>query len=242
MTENIEEVFWIIDPKMSQLLYISPAYQNVWGCSRESLFDNPRSWIESIHAEDRKQVIDTIFRTPHHVRAESTGGIEYRIKRPDGSIRWIYGKAFPLRNEKNKIQRIAGIAVDITRRKKAEESYKNLFENISVGVYRSTIGPHSKLVDANPALLKMFGYKKTEILAIKASYLYQNADDKIKFDQKIMNFGHVKKQELKFKKKDGTPFIASVSAFIVKDESDNIKYYDAVIDDITKIQGNGKEY
>ena len=63
MTENIEEVFWIIDPKMSQLLYISPAYQKVWGCSRESLFDNPRSWIESIHAEDRKQVIDTIFRT-----------------------------------------------------------------------------------------------------------------------------------------------------------------------------------
>ena len=70
MTENIEEVFWIIDPKMSQLLYISPAYQKIWGCSRESLFDNPRSWIESIHPEDRKQVIDTIFRTPHEVRSE----------------------------------------------------------------------------------------------------------------------------------------------------------------------------
>ena len=51
-----------------------------------------------------------------------------------------------------------------------------------------------------------------------------------------MNFGYMKKQELKFKKKDGTPFIASVSAFVVKDDSGNIKYYDAVIEDITKMK------
>ena len=86
-----------------------------------------------------------------------------------------YGESlYPLKMENIKIKRIAGIAVDITRRKKAEENYRNLFENISVGVYRSTIGPHSRLVNANPALLEMFGYKKAEITtAIKASYLYQ---------------------------------------------------------------------
>jgi len=236
MTENIEEVFWIIDPKMSQLLYISPAYQKIWGCSRESLFDNPRSWIESIHPEDRKQVIDTIFRTPHEVRSNGKNGIEYRIKRPDGSIRWIWGKSIPLKNREYKIKRIAGIAVDITRRKKAEDNYRNLFENISVGVYRSTIGSHSKLVDANPALLEMFGYKKSEITAIKASYLYQDREDKIKFDHTMIKYGRVKNQELKFKKKDGTPFTASVSAFVVKDDSGNIKYYDGVIQDITKLK------
>ncbi len=236
MTENIEEVFWIIDPKMSQLLYISPAYQKVWGCSRESLFDNPRSWIESIHPEDRKEVVDTIFRTSHDVKTEKKNGIEYRIRRPDGSIRWIWGKAFTLRKEDHKIQRIAGLAVDITQRKKAEEKYRNLFDNISVGVYRCTVGPHSKFVDANPALLDMFGYKKTEILAIKASYLFQDSEDKIKFDYKIMKFGHVKNEELRFKKHDGTPFTASVSAFVIKDDFGNIKYYDGVIQDITKIK------
>ena len=235
MTENIEEVFWIIDPKMSQILYISPAYQKVWGRSRESLFDNPRSWIESIHPEDRKQVIDTIFRTPLEVR-DKKDGIEYRIVRPDGSIRWIKGKAFALKNGKNKIQRIAGIAVDITRRKKAEEDYKNLFLNISVGVFRSTIGPHSRLLDANPALLEMFGYKKTEIMVIKSSYLFLESDDKIKFEQKILKFGCMKNQELRFKKKDGTPFIASISAFVLKDDSGNIKYYDCVIEDITRMK------
>jgi PAS domain S-box-containing protein len=235
MTENIQEVFWIIDPKMSQLLYISPAYQKVWGCSRESLFDNPRSWIESIHAEDRKQVIDTIFRTPHKVQSRGNG-IEYRIKRPDGSIRWIWGKAIPLKNEKNRIQRIAGIAVDITRRKKAEENYKNLFENVSVGVYRSKLGNQSKFVNANPALLEMFGYKKSEIFAIKASYLYQDREDKIRFEHNIIKYGRIENQEVKFRKKDGTPFTASVSAFVIKDDSGNIKYYDGVIQDITKFK------
>ena len=241
MTENIQEVFWIIDPKMSQLLYISPAYQKVWGCSRESLFDNPRSWIESIHPEDRKQVIDTIFRTPHEVQSKGKSGIEYRIKRPDGSIRWIWGKAIPLKNEKNRIQRIAGIAVDITRRKKAEENYKNLFDNVSVGVYRSKIGSQSKFVNANPALLDMFGYKKSELLAIKASYLYQNRDDKLKFDHDVIKYGRIENQEVQFRKKDGTPFTASVSAFVIKDDSGNINYYDGVIQDITKFKEMEKD-
>jgi two-component system, sporulation sensor kinase E len=236
MTENIQEVFWIIDPKMSQLLYISPAYQRVWGCSRESLFDNPRSWIESIHPEDRKQVVDTIFRTPHEVQSNRNNGIEYRIKRPDGSIRWIWGKAIPLKDEKNKIQRIAGLAVDITRRKKAEESYKNLFENVSVGVYRSKIGGESKFVNANPALLEMFGYKKSEILAIKASYLYQDREDKIRFEDDVLKYGRVENREVKFRKKDGTPFTGAVSAYVIKDDSGNIKYYDGVIQDITRFK------
>ena len=236
MTENIQEVFWILDPKMSQLLYISPAYQRVWGCSRESLFDNPRSWIESIHPEDRKQVIDTIFRTPHKVHSNGKNGIEYRIKRPDGSIRWIWGRAIPLKNGKNKIERIAGIAVDITRRKKAEEDYKNLFDNVSVGVYRSKIGSESKFVNANPALLEMFGYKKSEILAIKSSYLYQNREDKIRFDHNVIKYGRIENQEVKFRKKDGTPFTASVSAFVIRDDLGNIKYYDGVIQDITQFK------
>jgi PAS domain S-box-containing protein len=235
ITENIQEVFWIIDPKMSQLLYISPAYQKVWGCSRERLFDNPRSWIESIHPEDRKQVIDTIFRTPNEVQS-CGNGIEYRIKRPDGSIRWIWGKAISLKNEKNSIKRIAGIAVDITRRKKAEENYKNLFDNVTVGVYRNKLGNQSKFVNVNPAFLQMFGYKKSEILAIKASYLYHNREDKIKFDHDIIKYGRVENQEVKFRKKDGTLFTASVSAFVIKDDSGKIKYYDGVIQDITKFK------
>ena len=126
--------------------------------------------------------------------------------------------------------------MDITRRKKAEDDYKNLFENVSVGVYRCKLGHQSKFVNANPALLEMFGYKKSEILAIKASYLYQDREDKIRFDNDVIKYGRVENQEVKFRKKDGTPFTASVSAFVVKDDSGDIKYYDGVIKDITKFK------
>ncbi len=234
MTENIEEVFWIIDPKMSQILYISPAYQKIWGCSRESLFDNPRSWIESIHPEDRKNVIENIFRTPNEVRSGSKG-INYRIIRPDGSIRWIFGKSFPLKDDGNKVKRIAGIAADITQRVMAEEKYRNLFENINIGVYRCTVGANSRLVESNPTLLKMFGYKKSEIKAIKSSYLYQDNEDKINFDRKVLKYGHVKNEKIQFKKQNGTPFTGSVSAYVVKDEFDNVKYIESVVEDITTI-------
>ena len=234
MTENIEEVFWTIDPKMSQILYISPAYQKIWGRSRESLFDNPRSWIESIHPEDRKTVIDIIFRTPNKISSGSNG-INYRIIRPDGSIRWIYGKAFPLTDGGTNVKRIAGIAVDITQRIAAEEKYRNLLENINVGVYRYTIGENSRLVESNPALLKMFNYKKSEIMAIKASYLYHESEDKVKFDEKVLKYGHVKNEKIRFKKQNGTPFTASVTAYVVKDEFDNIKYVDSVVEDITPL-------
>ena len=232
MTENIQEVFWIIDPKMSQILYISPAYHKIWGRSRESLFDNPRSWIESIHPEDRKQVVETIFRSPNDVNSGSSG-IQYRIVRPDGSIRWIFGKSFPLNDGGKKVKRIAGIAIDITKRINAEEKYRNLFENINIGIIRCTVGTNSRLIDSNPKAMKIFNYKKSELRAIKASYLYKNGEDKIKFDEKVLKYGHVKNEKIKFKKQDGTPFNASVSAYVVKDEFDNPKYIDCIIEDIT---------
>ncbi len=235
MTENMDEVFWIIDPQMSQILYISPAYSRVWGCSRESLFDNPKSWIESIHPADRKQVIDTIFRTPYENQPNPRKSFDYRIIRPDGSIRWIRGRTFPLKNGGNKIKRIAGISTDITLQKKAEDKYRNLFNNLKVGVFRNKIGANGKIVEANPALLEMFGYKLSEILAIKSSYLYQDRYDKINFDEKIIKLGCLKNQLINFRRKDGTPFTASVSAYIIKDDLGNIEYYDAVMEDITRI-------
>jgi two-component system, sporulation sensor kinase E len=81
--------------------------------------------------------------------------------------------------------------------------------------------------------MKLFNYKKSEIRAIKASYLYKNGEDKIKFDEKVLKYGHIKNEKIKFKKHDGTPFDACVSAYVVKDEFDNPKYIDCIIEDIT---------
>lgn len=231
IAESIDEVFWIIDSTMSQILYISPSYQKIWGRSRESLFDNPRSWIKSIHPEDHKEAVEAIFRTPTEINTDSKEGIEYRIIRPDGDIRWINAHSHPLLNEKNEIHRIIGVAQDITLQKNAEEKYRNLSENINIGVYRSTSEPYGRFIEVNQNLVAMFGYdSQEEIKNIKISDLYLDPAERQEFNQKMYQYGYAKNERLRLKKKDGTPFIGLVSAVAVKDCKGEIRYYDGVIE------------
>jgi two-component system, cell cycle sensor histidine kinase and response regulator CckA len=57
IAETIDEVFWTTDPTTSNMLYISPAYERVWGRSRQSLYQNPRSFLDSIHPDDGARVL-----------------------------------------------------------------------------------------------------------------------------------------------------------------------------------------
>jgi PAS domain S-box-containing protein len=123
IAENIDEVFWIIDVEKFQMLYASPAYQNIWERSPESLYEVPMSWLDAIHPEDRDRILAA------SVEKELKGEYdeEYRIVRSDGSIRWIRDRAFPILNSQGNIYRLAGLAEDITPRKQAElEVYKAL--------------------------------------------------------------------------------------------------------------------
>ena len=105
-----------------------------------------------------------------------------------------------------------------------------------MGVIRFTPGTNSKIIDSNPAAMEIFNYKKSEIMVIKASYLYKNGEKiEIKFDEKVMKHGHIKNESVQFKKQDGTPFTASVSAYVVKGEFDDAKYIDCVFEDINSL-------
>src|SRR5205807_9369697 len=117
LSENIREVFWMSTPDFSSILYISPAYESVWGRTCESLYRAPRSFIDAIHPEDRARVVDVIER-------ERQQGFEtqYRVVRPDGSIRWIRDRGFPIKDESGRFYRVAGIAEDVTARKQAEDA------------------------------------------------------------------------------------------------------------------------
>jgi PAS domain S-box-containing protein len=110
LAENIREVFWITEPDKNRMIYISPAYEAIWGRSCKSLYASPRDWIEAIHADDRKRVL--IAATTKQISGEYDE--EYRIVRPDGTIRWIHDRAFPVPDESGKVCRIVGVANDIT--------------------------------------------------------------------------------------------------------------------------------
>lgn len=112
LAEHIREVFWMTDVKKNMMIYVSPAYERVWGQSCESLYKNPASFVDAIHHQDRDRVLQSIQRQNQGPYNE-----EYRIVRPDGSIRWIRDQSYPIQDKNGVIYRIAGIAEDISEEK-----------------------------------------------------------------------------------------------------------------------------
>ena len=123
MAENISDMFWMTSPDMQQVLYVSPAYESIWGHSPASLYAHPGQWAEAIPREDRERVF-TLFSTLG--TGISSASTEFQISRPDGEMRWIYGRGFPVRDAAGKVIRLTGIASDITQRKVAEAARDRL--------------------------------------------------------------------------------------------------------------------
>ncbi|WP_190756582.1 PAS domain S-box protein, partial [Nostoc sp. FACHB-145] len=126
LTDNIKSTFWITDIKNdhSQIVYVSPSFEEIWGISAEEVYKSFDTLINSIHPSDRQQFIAN---KPQ--RIQGAYDEEYRIVRPDGSVRWIRSRAFPIRNEQGKVYRITGISEDITERKQTEIALQSLIES-----------------------------------------------------------------------------------------------------------------
>ena len=129
LAENIDEVFWITDPAKNQMVYISPAYEKIWVRSCESLYQSPATWLEAIHPEDREQI--RLAAMTKQVRGEYDE--TYRILRPDGSLRWIRDRAFPLRNAAGEVFRVVGTASDITANRTLEQQFRQAQKMEAIG-------------------------------------------------------------------------------------------------------------
>jgi len=136
LAENIREIFWITDAHGERVIYVSPGYEQVWGRTLQSLYGQPESWAESIHPDDRDDVIA-------HLEQDRLGEFwvrEYRVVRPDGSVRWIRGRLFPIKDQAGNLSRIAGLAEDITDRKQAEEAAREAQSRLDLAIHSANIG------------------------------------------------------------------------------------------------------
>jgi PAS domain S-box-containing protein len=127
LAENIRDVFWITDSIKLNAVYISPAYEQIWGRTRESWYADPASFAEAVHPEDQLLLRAAIER---HMLGEEVD-LEYRIVQPSGAVRWIHDRAFPIYNELGQIYRFVGLAEDITDRKQAQQE-RDRFFNLSL--------------------------------------------------------------------------------------------------------------
>ncbi len=134
LAENIQEVFWLSDAEIDQILYISPAYEQIWGRSVESIHTDPKSFVNAIHPDDRQRVASNL------AQPNKPFEIEYRVVQPKGEIRWIRDRGFPIFDIDGNVTRRAGLAQDITERKQAETQLHRLTERLRLALQSANIG------------------------------------------------------------------------------------------------------
>ena len=117
LADNIGDVFWMRDPNEMRMVYVSPAFEKVWGRTCRELYQSPELWLSAIHPEDR-ELAATAIRT-RQAAGDYTGN--YRVVQPDGTIRRVRDRAFPIRDYSGKVIRIVGLTEDITDRLNLEE-------------------------------------------------------------------------------------------------------------------------
>ena len=117
MAENIHEIFWMLDPGTKQATFVNPAYETITGRSCQSLIQNPSSYEQALHPDDRFRVLQKL------ADATDSGNFDekFRILTPSGEVRWVWVHGFPRRDTDGKIVRLGGTALDITAQRQAEE-------------------------------------------------------------------------------------------------------------------------
>jgi diguanylate cyclase (GGDEF)-like protein/PAS domain S-box-containing protein len=121
MAESISDVFFLRDVATGRMLYVSPAYESIWGRPRPGPDANTRAWFDTVHPEDRA-ILQRVRRG-----ALSTGTFEFvvRIIRPDGHVRWVEVRGFPVL-EGGRLARVAGVAKDVTERRASDDRIRRL--------------------------------------------------------------------------------------------------------------------
>jgi PAS domain S-box-containing protein len=136
IAETVSEVFWIADTDLAALVYVSPAYEQIWGRPVQSLYARPGSFLDSIHPDDRAHAVETLQKQNHGETFEH----EYRIVRPDGDIRWIWDRGYPIRDKSGRATQYVGAAQDITPMRRAQEALRQGEEQTRLALKASRVG------------------------------------------------------------------------------------------------------
>jgi PAS domain S-box-containing protein len=200
---HLKQTVWVNNAADTAVLYVSPAYEKMWGRSRESVYNNRHTFRDFIHPEDRERVISAMDRM-HETEGYN---LEYRILHPDGTVRWIWGRTYPVRDRQGCIERYAGIADDITEQKWAEKERSRLaaiIEHAEDSIVSITV--EGIIIGWNYGAERKYGYTAEEVLGrsifilipAERSAEYLEAMKRVRQGQSVAPYDTVRRR------KDGT--------------------------------------
>jgi PAS domain S-box-containing protein len=195
---------------------------------------------ELIHSEDREVVKEAITKA---IDGGPRYEIEYRIVRPDGEIRFVHSQADIVKDSSGRARHMFGTTQDVTQQKRAEQAlrdaehkYRAIFENAIEGMFQTT--PDGKILSANPALARMFGYDSAEELINNvtdiAPTIYVDPKRRDEFKRMIEAQGSVELFEYEVLRKDKSRLWLCENSRVVRDSEGKVVYYEGTVEDITE--------
>jgi PAS domain S-box-containing protein len=241
LVENIPVVVYMdrIDAE-SSTMYISPRVEQVLGYLPDEFTSDAGFWPDVLHPDDREMVLAENDRTN---RTGEPFRMQYRMIRKDGSVVWIEDEAVLIRDEEGRPMYWQGVFADITGRRKVEEKleeseakYRAIFENAVEGIFQTT--PEGRLITANPAMARIFGYESPEALASSATdvaaELYADPARREELAAGMHREGSISGFEAQVLRRDGSVAWTSVNARAVRDEAGELIAYEGTLEDVTE--------
>jgi len=232
IAETITEVFWMADVQSARMLYLSPAYERIWGRSCESLYKNPKSFVDAVHPDDVDDVIEAMKKQ----EAGEPFDYEYRIVRPDGDVRWIWDRGFPVPHPSGPPLRYVGVAEDVTVRKETDEHIQLLARAIeSTNEMVSVTDLNDRFTFVNKAFLRTYGYRAEEVLGRTPAILQPPdliRESALEILRETRRGGW--QGEIRNRRKDGSELIVSLNTSVIQDHHGRVIGLLGVARDITE--------
>ena len=234
IVENIRDVVFQLSP-LGMIQYVSPKVQEVYGYKPEDLVGKHLKKTTPVRELPKAMKI-----LKSALSGKAINNFEINQRDAKGKIIPMEINAAPVRKE-GKIIAVQGIMRDITKRKQAEEAlkeseeqYRSLVNNIKLGILRSTPGPPGRILEVNPAMEKITGYSREELLKMDIRKMYVHLEEREAIIKELVSTRGKVVRELRWWKKDGTEMVVLATVVAVRDDRGKVLYFDAIIEDVTE--------
>ncbi len=231
LTETIPEVFWLIDCDQQQIVYLSPAFEMVWEQPAAQIMCQPGKILETVHPEDHERVRQL-------VQQQGWQGLnlEYRIVLPDGEVRWVNTRSFPILDDEGKVWRIAGLSTDISERIRLRQEREMMSRALEQSADAVMItDAEGGIVYVNPAFEELTGYASCEVLGDNPRLLKSGFQDDAVYQSMWSNITNGIPYTDIFinRRKDGELYYEAKTITPVRDTEGLVTHYVATGKDIT---------